>query len=507
MRPSASSENQTEAFLSRKIIVNIGVYETRAAIIDDGLPVELFFEIKDSEKIVGCIFKGRVSNIVPGTQAAFVDIGIHKDAYLTLMGVENTESDDDEEMKNIFRSPIQDVLKVGQEVILQILKEPTPTKGPRSSMAISFPGRYLVLLPNVEHVAVSRRISQDKERDRLKSIGRKLAPKGGGIIFRSAAEGVEEKDLSDDLAILLKMAQKMEVKARKSPPRTLLHRDISLLLKLVRDYLTDDVEQMIIDSKEEYQEILESCDFLSPLQRAAMEIYEGKVPIFEAYGLEKEIETALETKVWLDSGGYLFIEKTEALTTIDVNSGRFSGGADLEETVYRLNMEAAKVVARQIRLRNLAGIIIVDFIDMHEPKNRAKVLKNFRDCFRGDRSKPHVFDFSELGLVQITRKRMAASLQEILKENCPGCEGHGKILSVATLANRIRSQVIQEAARFETKSVTVKAPLRVVEFLRSNSESRLKELGDRVKREIILQVDTGIALDSFRVEPNLNEGE
>ncbi|RCK77857.1 MAG: Cytoplasmic axial filament protein CafA and Ribonuclease G [Candidatus Ozemobacter sibiricus] len=492
--------------MSRKIIVNTGPYETRAAILEDDRPVELFFEIKDSEKIVGHIYKGKVSNILPGTQAAFVDIGLPKDAYLTLTGVENTEGDDEEELKDIFRSPIQDMLKVGQEVILQILKEPTPTKGPRSTMALSFPGRYLVLMPNVEHIGVSRRISQEKERERLKAIGRKLAPKGGGIIFRTAAEGIEEQDLADDLNLLVKMWQKVEAKARKAPPRSLIHRDLSLTMKLVRDHLNDDVDRMIVDSREEYQEILETCDFLSPLQRAALELYEGKEPIFEAYGIEKEIEMALESKVWLDSGAYLIFDKTEAMVTIDVNSGRFSGGADLEETVSKVNLEAAKVIARQIRLRNLAGIIIIDFIDMHEAKNRQKVLKAFREGFKGDRNRPHILDFSELGLVQMTRKRTSASLDEILKEKCPCCEGRGKTLAIATLANRIRRQVLQEAARIEGKTITVRAHERVVEFLRAHHDQRLKELERRSNRTIHLHAEKGLALDFWKVEAKLNEG-
>jgi ribonuclease G len=373
-------------------------------------------------------------------------------------------------------------------------------------MALSFPGRYLVLMPNVEHIGVSRRISQEKERERLKAIGRKLAPKGGGIIFRTAAEGIEEQDLADDLNLLVKMWQKVEAKARKAPPRSLIHRDLSLTMKLVRDHLNDDVDRMIVDSREEYQEILETCDFLSPLQRAALELYEGKEPIFEAYGIEKEIEMALESKVWLDSGAYLIFDKTEAMVTIDVNSGRFSGGADLEETVSKVNLEAAKVIARQIRLRNLAGIIIIDFIDMHEAKNRQKVLKAFREGFKGDRNRPHILDFSELGLVQMTRKRTSASLDEILKEKCPCCEGRGKTLAIATLANRIRRQVLQEAARIEGKTITVRAHERVVEFLRAHHDQRLKELERRSNRTIHLHAEKGLALDFWKVEAKLNEG-
>jgi ribonuclease G len=407
------------------------------------------YEIQDSEKIVGCIFKGRVANVVAGTQSAFVDIGIHKDAYLTLTGVES--GDGDEDLKDIFRSPIQDTLKVGQEVVLQILKEPTPTKGPRSTMTISFPGRYLVFMPKVDHIGVSRRIPHDRERDRLRAIGKRIAPKGSGVVFRTASEGLEENVLKADLDLLIKMWQKVEKRMGSAPPRTMLHRDIPLPMKIARDFFTDDVEEMIIDSEEAYRSILDDCEFLSPMQRVSLELYRDKTPLFEKHGIEKEIERALSRKIWLDSGGYIFIDKTEAMYCIDINSGRFSGGSDLEETVFKVNQEAAREIARQIRLRNLSGMIVIDFIDMEAPGHRAQVLKTLRDGFKGDRNKPNILDFSELGLVQMTRRRTSASLDEVRKEVCPCCNGAGKILSGKTVANQIRNQVLDEAIRYQTE--------------------------------------------------------
>ncbi|MDN5278359.1 MAG: ribonuclease [Clostridiales bacterium] len=489
--------------MSRKILVNIGPYESRAAILEDNVLVELLYEIQDSEKIVGCIFKGRVANVVKGTQSAFVDIGIHKDAYLTLAGVENYSNDDD--LKDVFRSPIQDTLKVGQNVVLQILKEPTPNKGPRSTMTLSFPGRYLVFMPKVDHIGVSKRIAYDKERDRLRSIGRRITPKGSGVVFRTASEGLEESVLKADLDLLVRMWRKVEEKSRKASPRTMLHRDIPLPMKIARDFFDDSVDEMIIDSEEAFKSILDDCDFLSPLQRASLELYRESTPLFEKFGIEKEIERALSRKIWLDSGGYIYLDKTEAMHCIDVNTGRFSGGSDLEETVFKVNLEAAQVIARQIRLRNLSGMIIIDFIDMESKDHRNKVLKAFKEGFKGDRNKPNILDFSELGLVQMTRRRTAASLIEIRKEVCPCCHGNANILSIQTLTNKVKTAVIDNAKRFETGKIIVNAHKTVIDHLRGQGNAGLKELENRVNRRLILKSNMSLDIETFKVEPVLEQ--
>lgn len=486
--------------MSRKILVNIGPFESRAAIIENGKLCELLYEIPDSEKIVGCVYKGRVANVVAGTQSAFVDIGIHKDAYLTLTGV---ESNDDEDLKDIFRSPIQDTLKVGQDVVLQILKEPTPTKGPRSTMTISFPGRYLVYMPKVDHIGVSRRINQDKERDRLRAIGRRISPKGSGVVFRTASEGLEENILKADLDLLIKMWKKVESKISSAPPRTMLHRDIPLPMKVARDFFTDDVEEMIIDSEEAYRSIIEDCEFLTPMQRASLELYKEKTPIFEKFGIEKELEKALSRKIWLDSGSYIFIDKTEAMYCIDVNSGRFSGGADLEETVFRVNMEAAREIARQIRLRNLSGMIIIDFIDMEAPSHRSQVLKALREGFKGDRNKPNILDFSDLGLVQMTRRRTSASLDEIRKEICPCCHGAGKTLSVHTIANQLKKSVLDEAERYQTEKIVINAHKLIIDFIRGKDGKGLRDLENSCRRRLIIKPANGFDIENFKIEPVL----
>lgn len=485
--------------MNKKILVNVGPYETRAAIMEDGKLCELMYEIQNDEKIVGCIYKGRVANVVPGTQSAFVDIGIHKDAYLTLTGVENEEM----EYQDIFKSPIQDILKVGQDVVLQILKEPTPNKGPRSTMTLSLPGRYLVFMPKLDHIGVSRKISMEKERERLRAIGKKLIPQGSGVVFRTAAEGLEEDVLKGDLDILLKMWKKVEERIPNVPPRTLLHRDMPLPMKIARDFFTDEVQEMIIDSEEAYNNIVNDCEFLTPMQRASLELYKDSTPLFEKYGLEKEIERAFDRKIWLESGGYLFFDKTEAMYCIDVNSGRFSGGNGLEETVFKVNVEAAKEIARQIRLRNLSGVIIIDFIDMESPAHRSQVLKALKDGFKGDKNKPHILDFSELGLVQMTRRRTSASLDELRKTQCPCCHGTGKTLSVRTIANALKTQLISDAQRYDTHEFLVHTHKSVGDMLKTKNE--LKEIEDKTSRKIFLRTKDDMDLEFYSIEPVISQ--
>ncbi|MDD2998358.1 MAG: ribonuclease E/G, partial [Candidatus Riflebacteria bacterium] len=307
--------------------------------------------------------------------------------------------------------------------------------------------------------------------------------------------------LKADLDLLVKMWEKVEKKMRNAPPRTMLHRDIPLPMKVARDFFTDDVEEMILDSEEAYKTIVEDCEFLSPLQRASLELYKDKVPIFEKFGIEKEIEKALSRKVWLESGGYLFFDKTEAMYCIDVNSGRFSGGSDLEETVFKVNLEAAREIARQIRLRNLSGMIIIDFIDMEAPSHRAQVLKALREYFRGDRNKPNILEFSELGLVQMTRRRSAASLDEIRKDQCPCCNGAGKTLAIRTIANTVRKNLLEEARRYQTEKIIINAHRLVADLLRGHNGNALKELESLSKRKIILKPINGFDVETFKIEP------
>lgn len=488
--------------MTKKILLNMGPLESRAAIIENGELSELMYEISNDEKVVGCIYKGTVSNVIAGTQSAFVDIGMHKDAYLTLTGVEKSF---EMELQDIFKSPIQDMLKVGQDVVLQILKEPTPTKGPRSSMTISFPGKYLVYIPKLDHIGISRRINSEKERNRLKAIGRKLLPDGGGLVFRTASEGLEESMIKRDLDLLLKMWKKVEEKIESAPARTMIHRDIPLPMKVARDFFTDDVTEMIIDSEEAYTSIVEDCEFLTPLQRASLELYKGETPLFEKYGIEREINKAFSRKIWLESGGYIFIDKTEAMYCIDVNSGRFSSKKGLEETVFKVNLEAAKEIAKQIRLRNLAGMIIIDFIDMLSHSHRAQVLKTFKEGFRGDRSRPYILDFSDLGIVQMTRRRTAASLDQIRKASCPCCNGTGKTLSLRSIANDLMTELTLEANKHKIDEYTINAHKSVIELMKSNKE--ISDLEKNLNKKLTFVSSEGFNIENYKITPTFNTSE
>ncbi len=281
----------------------------------------------------------------------------------------------------------------------------------------------------------------------------------------------------------------------------MLHRDIPLPMKVARDFFTDDVEEMIIDSEEAYRTIIDDCEFLSPLQRASLELYKDKTPIFEKYGIEKEIERTLARKIWLDSGSYIFIDKTEAMYCIDVNSGRFSGGSDLEETVFKVNLEAAREIARQIRLRNLSGMIIIDFIDMEAPSHRAQVLKSLREGFKGDRNKPNILEFSELGLVQMTRRRTSSSLDEIRKATCPCCNGAGKTLSFNTIANQVRGALIDESRRYQTEKLAINAHRTVIDHLRGRDNNGIRELENLLRRKLILKPTNGLDVETYKIEP------
>lgn len=285
----------------------------------------------------------------------------------------------------------------------------------------------------------------------------------------------------------------------------MLHRDIPLPMKVARDFFTDEVEEMIVDSPEAFDSIFEDCEFLSPLQRASLELHKGPEPLFDKYDIEKQIERALSRKIWLDSGGYVFFDKTEAMHCIDVNSGRFSGGSDLEETVFRVNMEAAGEIARQIRLRNLSGMLIIDFIDMETSGHKSQVLKKLRDVFRGDRSKPNIYDFSELGLVQITRRRTNASLNETLKEVCPCCNGDARVFSVSSVCNRIKNDAVEQANRYETSKLIITAHKRVTDHLKGHENRDIKDLEKRINRKIILKSLVGFDLSNYIIEPVLEK--
>src|SRR5665647_1210616 len=359
----------------KEILVNIGEEETRVAVLEDKLLVEIFIERSINQRLVGNIFKGRVENVLPGMQAAFVNIGLEKNAFLYVEDAMPANSPDGNGHDSYtLGANICDILKQGQEILVQIVKEPIGTKGPRVTTHITLPGRYLVLMPTVDYIGISRRIESEKERERLKDLAARVKPEGMGVIVRTVAEGVEEEELHQDIALLTKLWRKILSRSAHGTVPNVVHRDLELVQRILRDVFTEDVDRLILDSRYEYEKVLELQDISNP--RLKIKVFlDERESIFEEYGIEQEIERALNHKIWLKCGGYLVIDQAEALTAIDVNTGKYVGTTNLEDTVLKTNLEAAREIAHQLRLRKIGGIVIVDFIDMSQEEHRSEVLK------------------------------------------------------------------------------------------------------------------------------------
>lgn len=436
--------------MSQEIIINSTPQQIRVALLEDEHVAEVSIERRKHRGIVGNIYKGRVTKVLPGMQAAFVDIGLKKDAFLYVLDVyDNLEDDETEELgngesenetppqrkKRSHRRPlIQELLKRDQEILVQISKEPLGTKGARVTCHISLPGRYIVFMPTVEHVGVSRKIIGHTERNRLRKIIKELKPASSGFIVRTAGEGREEGDLTADIEFLTRLWSTIKKKSEPMRAPALAHEDLNLILRTVRDLFTHNVGKLVLDSEEEHQKVVEFTEATMPHLTDRIRLFVKDMPIFDHYGIEAELEKALQRKVRLKSGGYLVIDRAEALVAIDVNTGKFVGKKNLEDTIVRTNLEAAKEVARQVRLRDLGGIIIVDFIDMESEENKKRVVSTLENELVHDRARTNVLELTELGLVQMTRKRVRESLKQLLYQPCPYCKGMAFIKSEEIVA-------------------------------------------------------------------------
>jgi ribonuclease G len=428
--------------MDKEILINANTEETRVAILENKTLMELFIERKMEKGTAGNIYKGRVERIIPGMEAAFVNIGLKKDAFLyvrdivypqeeyeeMLIASEQEEAEQERQDLKWEKLPsISDLLKEGQEVLVQVAKEPLGKKGARLTTQVSLPGRYLVLMPTVDRLGISRRIEDEKERERLRELIKKVKSEGEGIIVRTEGEGQGEKEFLSDLEFLRKLWKDLRKKDKEVSAPVLVYEDLDLTFRAIRDYFTSEVNQLIIDSSSAYEKV---CDFLGsflPPLESRVRLYEGEKPLFAAYGLEEEISKALERKVPLKKGGSLIIDETEALVVIDVNSGQYVSKKRLEDTILSTNLKAAEEIVRQVRLRNLGGIIIIDFIDMEKEEHKKKVLQRLRKFLKIDRVRTNVLQLTELGLVEMTRKRVRESLGKILCQTCPQCQGKGRI--------------------------------------------------------------------------------
>ena len=431
--------------MTKEILINIGIDENRVAILEDGVLAEILIERPDEGRRAGNIYRGKVENVLPGMQAAFIDIGEEKNAFLYIDDVlpKEGESENGEVIKG---SSIQDLLHEGQEIVVQMIKEPIGTKGPRVVTQITIPGRYLVLVPAVDYIGISRRIEDEAERERLKTEVASFKASEVGLIVRTAAEGVEKAELQSDYEFLINVWEKIKKKTKKGPCPALLYRDHDFLYRILRDYLSKDINRLLIDENDTYTKALELVKTLAPSLKNRVQLYSGAAPLFEVFNVESRVEKALRRKVWLECGAYLVFDQTEALTVIDVNTGKFTGTTCLEDTVFRTNLMAAREIAHQIRLRNLAGIIIVDFIDMRSDEEREQVIARLEEEFARDKVKVNILGFTSLGLLELTRKKVRQSLREILQVECESCEGTGYVNSIENLSKKA-SRSIQLIAK------------------------------------------------------------
>ena len=498
--------------MQKDIIINVSEHETRLAILEDLRLVELLVERPEKERMVGDIYHGVVKAVLPGMQAAFLDIGLDKSAFLHFSDIGDFKSQldllyeaellEEEEGQDMQKKPpqsIQEILKQGQKIFVQVTKEPIGTKGSRVTTQLSLPGRCVVLVPGEDHVGVSRKISNWAEKRRLKRLAYELLPEGFGCIVRTVAEGKDRKELKSDMKNLVKLWKRIKKQAEKKKAPALLHKDIGMVSSIMRDILTPEVNSVIVDSKKEYKKILSYLKFIARSLRFKVKLYEGKVPIFDAYNIEPEIEKMLERKVWIKKGAYFVIDQTEAMVTIDVNTGRFVGKSTQESTVLKTNLEATKEIARQIRLRDIGGLIVIDFIDMESAENRKKVFEEFRTAFRNDRSKNSILPISDFGLVEMTRQRIRPSILHTLSEPCPCCLGIGRVISKQTVAMKIERWFKRAKVGSKSKRYRLFVNPELAKILMSGKVNRIHKLHKELKLDIELIKDEKLSTERFQV--------
>lgn len=489
--------------MANEIIINASQEETRAALLESGQLAELYVEREKDTSLVGNVYKGKVVKILPGMQSAFVDIGLEKATFLHVADVYSSLNcsvfGEDIEETIPLHLPIEDLLQEGQEVLVQVSKDPIGTKGARVTSYITFPGRYLVLMPGVEHIGISRRISDENERTRLKELVSDLKPQNVGLIIRTASEGCSEEEIKKDIDFLMLLWKNIQSKKDKVNSPRLLYSDLDLTFRSVRDLLGHEVSKLIIDSEEEYEKLVEFINTYFPKLISKIKLYEGDEPIFDAYGIELEIPKALGKRVWLKSGGYIVIDQTEALTAIDVNTGKFVGKATLEDTLLKTNLEAVKEIAYQIRLRNLGGIIIIDFIDMEKEENRKKIFDTFQEAMNKDRVKSTILRVSEFGLIQMTRKRVRESLGRTLCEPCSYCEGRGFIKSATTVCYEIFRELRKVGSTRRSEKVMITTHPLITDLLYEEEREKLEEIEKMYGFKSIVKADKNYHQEYYEI--------
>jgi ribonuclease G len=496
-----------------ELLVNVAPFETRIARIESGLAEEIYLERESDRGLKGNIYKGRVQRVLPGIQAAFVNIGMEKSGFLYAGDIAAPESYDvklaaeevvdgsagQEEPQRRVVPPISTLLKEGQEIMVQVSKDPIASKGPRITSLISLAGRYLVYLPGVDHVGIARRLEDSEERERLLAIGRKIKPEGGGLIIRTVAEGHSQNDLKKDLDFLIRLWGDVEKRSKHAASGSMIYTDLNLYLQVMRDYVDDEVEKIHIDSREAYQSMKKFAKNFMPEVSKRLYYYPGERPIFDVYGVEEEIDRALRRKISLRSGGHIVIDQTEALVAIDVNSGSFVASRSMEETGFKTNLEAAKEIVHQLRLRNLGGIIVVDFIDMQEEENKARLMEVLHDALKRDKSKTNVAQLSSLGLVEMTRKRTRDSLGRTLQKECKRCHGSGYIKSLTTICYQLFREIVAEARAYPCEKLMVIAHPKLIELMLGEERENVTALETFLGKEISFKSDANLAPEHYEI--------
>ncbi|KAA1176350.1 ribonuclease G [Marinobacter salinexigens] len=489
--------------MSEEILINVTPVETRVALVENGMLQEAYIERTSRKGIVGNIYKGKVVRVLPGMEAAFVDIGLERAAFIHASDVVVSQSGDDAGDGPKTVPDIRTLLREGQSLVVQVTKDPIGTKGARLTTQLSIPSRYLVFMPGVSHVGISQRIEDENERSRLKGILEEAAAEKheveGGYIIRTAAEAASSEELLGDMAYLHRLSQSIHERISRAQAPSVVYQDLPLFIRTIRDLIRPQTEKVRIDSRESYQRVIEFVQEFVTEFADKVEYYPGERPIFDLYSVEDEIQKALSRKVQLKSGGYVIIDQTEAMTTIDINTGAFVGHRNLEETIFKTNLEAARSISRQLRLRNLGGIIIIDFIDMDDPEHQRQVHRMLEKMLERDHAKTKITGVSELGLVEMTRKRTTESLGQVLCEPCPVCDGRGFLKTSETVCYEIFREILRVNRAYDTESYLVMASQSVVDRLLDEESDNVADLETFISKTIRFQVEPFYSQEQYDV--------
>ena len=498
--------------MKQEIYISSTPQESRIALMEDGLLAEFLIERKEEMGVAGNIYKGKVARVLPGMQAAFVDMGMEKAGFLhasdfssepdaqLLNAADEVEFAEPPKPQSSRRIPLEKQISRGEEILVQVAKDPLGTKGARITSHVSLPGRYMVFMPGTKHIGISRRIESDEERTRLKEIAQSLRNENGGFILRTACEGRSKRELQRDLAFLIRLWKGIQKKAQSAAAPALIHQDLDLITRAIRDFFSNDTERVVIDSPKDHRRVLDFVRHFMPRLTAKIVAYTGKEPLFEQQGIEEKVIKALDRRVWLRSGGYIIIERTEALTAVDVNTGRFVGKRNQEETIFKTNLEATQEVVRQLRLRNVGGIIIIDFIDMEKEGNRKKVYDALKEALKKDKARTNILKISELGLVEMTRQRTRESLENQLLRPCPHCEGRGRIKSAATVAYDVLRAIKRQQTNLDNgKNIVVRLHPDIANFLYDEKNNSLENLEREINHRIIIKASQELHHEKYEI--------